>query len=92
MSNSYGFLIHPYLTLKRVSGDRSQMAIFASLWLGAWLGIAIFGVFAFIIYRFFPELVLLKNFGMGLGIFGTVFLLIFTFYLVYWIVIFWQKK
>lgn len=85
MANSYGFLVHPYLTLKKISRDRSQLVIFTSLWLGAWSGVLIFWILAVLIFYFFPQFVLLKRLSLGLGFLGAVFLLFFTFYLVYWL-------
>jgi len=86
LANSYGFLIHPYLTLKKISRDQSQMAIFTSLWLGAWLGILMFiGITLLMIPNFFPQLKHFKNFGLGLSLAGIIFLLFFAFYLLYWI-------
>ena len=86
LANSYGFLIHPYLTLKKISRDQSQMAIFVSLWLGGWLGIfLILGLTVFLIPWIFPWLEWLKNLGLGLSLLGTAFLLFFAFYLLYWI-------
>jgi len=84
LANSYGFLFHPYLTLKRVSHDRSQLAIFALLWLGGWLGVLLLGILAFLICLFFPQFVLLKKASLGLGFLGAIFLSFFTFYLLYW--------
>lgn len=83
--NSYGFLVHPYLTLKRIGRDRSQIAIFFSLWLGVWLGtLLIVGLTIFLMPHFFPNLIWFKNLGFGLGIASFAFLLFFTFYLFYW--------
>jgi hypothetical protein len=92
LANSYGFLFHPYLTLKKISRDRSQMAIFASLWMGGWLGILILGIFAILIYYFFPQFSLLKKLSLALGVLGGIFLSLFTGYLLYWIVIFFKKR
>lgn len=92
MANSYGFIAHPYLTLKRIGKDRSQLAIFGSLWLGAWLGIVIFvGLTAVLVPHFFPRFFWIKKIGLGLGAMGMFFLAFFTLYLFYWI-IFWYRK
>jgi len=92
LANSYGFLVHPYLTLKKISRDRSQMAIFMSLWLGAWMGI-LFSLSVFwLIGKFLPSLAIFAKWGILLVKIGAIFLLFFSFYLGYWVFIFWRKK
>ncbi len=92
MANSYGFLVHPYLTLKKISRDRSQMAIFVALWFGGWMGVLLIVGLGFLIARLFPQFSLLKRIFLMVAIFGGVFLFVFTAYLIYWIRIFKTKK
>lgn len=92
MANSYGFLTHPQLTFNKLRRDRSQMAIFGSLWLGGWLGILAIAGLGFLISWFFPPFNWVKKLGLGISFIGAIFLLFFTVYLVYWIVIFFQRR
>lgn len=92
LANFYGFLAHPYLTLKKISRDRSQMAIFGSLWFGAWLGIAIIFCLLWIVLKIFPSLAIFTKWGFLLAKIGAFFLLLFSFYLGYWVFVFWRKK
>ncbi|MGB9706510.1 MAG: hypothetical protein ACPLXP_00335 [Microgenomates group bacterium] len=92
LANSYGFLVHPYLTLKKLSRDRSQTAIFLSLWLGGWFGVLLLVGLSFLVSWFFPHFNLLKRIFLGMGAVGAFFLLFFSFYLGYWILVFWRKK
>jgi len=85
LANSYGFLVHPYLTLKKISRDRSQIAIFGSLWLGAWIGILLVLATFWLIEKFLPPLAILAKWGVLAVGAGAVFLLIFSFYLGYWV-------
>jgi len=92
LTNSYGFLAHPYLTLTRLRRDRSQIAIFFSLWSGTWLAMVLFfGIIYFLTPRFLPEFPRLRIFGLGMLGIGTIFLTLFTLYLFYWLMI-WQKR
>jgi len=84
LANSYGFLVHPYLTLKKIRRDRSQTVIFGSLWLGSWLGAAIAFCFFRLIDSFFPSLVIFARWGTLLVKIGIIFLLFFSLYLGYW--------
>jgi len=92
LSNSYGFLIHPYLTLKKISRDRSQTAIFGGLWFGAWLGVAMVFCLFRLVDKFFPSLAIFAEWGILLVKLGAIFLLFFSFYLGYWVFVFWRKK
>jgi hypothetical protein len=92
LANSYGFLVHPYLTLKKISRDRSQAVIFGSLWFGAWLGTAMIFGFLWLILKFFPSLAIFIKWGILLASIGAFFLLLFSFYLSYWLFVFWRKK
>ncbi|MGB9911504.1 MAG: hypothetical protein ACPLKP_02760 [Microgenomates group bacterium] len=92
LANTYGFLVHPYLTLKKISQDRSQGLIFLSLWLGGWLAVGIFLVLGKLIVWFFPDFWWVKKFFWLIALGGGFFLLVFSLYLGYWLVIFWRKK
>jgi len=85
-------LVHPYLTLKKISRDRSQIAIFGSLWLGAWLGMMMIFGLLWLVLRFFPSLAIFTKWGFLLAKIGLIFLLLFSFYLGYWVFVFWRKK
>jgi len=92
LANSYGFLVHPYLTLKKISRDRSQAAIFGSLWFGAWVGIVIVFLLLNLVDKFFPALTIFAKWGFLLVKFTAIFLLFFSLYLGYWVFVFWRKK
>jgi len=92
LANSYGFLVHPYLTLKKLSHDRSQAAIFGSLWLGAWFGVVIVFLLLNLFAKFFPAWTIFAKWGFLLAKVGAAFLLIFSLYLGYWVFVFWRKK
>jgi len=92
LANSYGFLVHPYLTLKKISRDRSQIAIFGSLLFGGWVGVGIVFCLLWLVEKLFPPLAIFAKWGVWLAGAGTIFLLIFSFYLGYWFFIFWRKK
>jgi len=92
LANSYGFLVHPYLTLKKISRDRSQTAIFLSLWIGVWFGMAVVFCFFHFLDKFFPHLAIFAKWGILLVKIGAIFLLLFSFYLGYWVFVFWRKK
>jgi len=92
LANSYGFLVHPYLTLKKISRDRSQLAIFGILWAGAWFGIVIVFCLFWFIEKFFPSLMIFAKWGILLAKAGIIFILLFSFYLFYWVFVFWRKK
>jgi len=92
LANSYGFLVHPYLTLKKISRDRSQAAIFGSLWFGAWLGVGIILCLLWSVEKLLPSLAIFVKWGFLLAKVGAVFLLIFSLYLGYWVFVFWRKK
>lgn len=86
-------MVHPYLTLKRISQDYSQLAIFVGLWLGGWFGIlGVLGMFWVIVPRFLPGWKRLVFLGQGAGVVGTFFFLIVTLYLAYWMVILLKKE
>jgi len=78
--------------LKKISRDRSQLAIFMSLWLGAWLGIAMIFCLFRLVDKFFPPLAIFTKWGFLLAKAGAFFLLLFSFYLGYWVFVFWRKK
>jgi hypothetical protein len=92
LANSYGFLVHPYLTLKKISRDRSQAAIFGSLWLGAWLGVGIVFCLLWSVEKLLPSLAIFVKWGFLLAKVGAAFLLIFSLYLGYWVFVFLRKK
>jgi len=92
LANSYGFLVHPYLTLKKISRDRSQIAIFGSVWFGAWLGVGIVFCLLWLVEKFLPSLAIFAKWGILLTKAGVIFLLLFSFYLGYWVFVFWRKK
>jgi len=91
LANSYGFLVHPYLTLKKISRDRSQAAIFGSLWLGAWVGVVIVFLLLNLVDKFFPALVIFAKWGFLLVKLTAAFLLIFSLYLGYGFLFFGGK-
>ena len=92
VTHSYGFLTHPYLTLKRLKRDRSQVAIFISLWLGAWLGVFLLLALFWLLGRFLPPVQILAKLGIyGVGFLGA-FLLFFTFYLLYWLRMYFKES
>ncbi len=85
-------MTHPYLTLNRLSRDRSQTAIFASLWLGAWLAMVLFfGIIYFFVPRFLPEFPRARIFGLGIWGIGFILIGAFSLYLFYWL-IYWQRR
>jgi hypothetical protein len=92
LANTCGFLFHPYLTLKKIYNDRSQLAIFSILWILSWGAILFLIGLSFLISWFFPQFNLLKRLFRGTGLIGGFFLLLFSFYLIYWVVIFLRKK
>jgi len=92
LKNAYGFLVHPYLTLKRLMVDRSQRAIFASLWLGVWLGVFLLAILAFFIYHFFPRFSLIAQFVTVITFLGGALISLFTLYLLYWLTILWKRR
>jgi len=85
-------LVHPYLTLKKISRDRSQIAMFGSLWFGAWLGMATIFCLFWMVGKLFPSLAIFVKWGILLVKVGAIFLLFFSLYLGYWGFVFWRKK
>jgi len=78
--------------LKKISRDRSQAAIFGSLWFGAWLGVGIILCLLWSVEKLLPSLAIFVKWGFLLAKVGAVFLLIFSLYLGYWVFVFWRKK
>jgi len=78
--------------LKKISRDRSQAAIFGSLWFGAWFGVGIVFLLLNLVDKFFPAWTIFAQWGFLLAKVGAAFLLIFSLYLGYWVFVFWRKK
>lgn len=92
MANTYGFLFHPYLTIKRISSDRSQISIFTTLWLVSWLMFLAFGIGYLFINDWSPFGGRLFWWGVVVLVVVAIVLLVLTGYLAYWIIFWWRRK
>jgi len=68
------------------------MAIFGSLWFGVWLGMMVIFCLLWLVGKFLPPLAIFAKWGILLVKIGAIFLLLFSFYLGYWVFVFWRKK
>jgi len=88
LTNSYGFLVHPYRTIKKVNQDRSQKLIFLFGWLGAWFSFLLLIAGAFLITFLFPHFFWLAK----LILVPTIFLVFLLFGLTIWWFYWWLLK